>query len=385
MKRLIVAAIALTVTSSLATASNLNVSVKATANDTNAITVAPGDPVQFYITGDLSDDVNEGLALVGFNLHFTGGALAADTVDVPAGTIDCTNPMPGFVKPDGITNPAGFGGTLIGGDLVQVGGAQNTIENTVANAAFPIGTVLTGIAQPAGCGTATLATGTITAPAVAGTYELQISELFANVIKQGETGDVFWATEAAGVGTIENLVITVGDVPVGMTSASPVCDSTLTRASGNVVRFTFDGTLPGTPITGEVKVFALDDAGAFLGGDLSTGFNFSLESGNTVLRVEETGTAFTNATWYAVVNDGAWAGVQQFEVDYVVMPGNVNGDNFTDFGDLSAIFANQTGSADDQNVYDVNADGFVDFGDLSAANVFNGASMPTKPTGHTCP
>lgn len=387
MKRVFTASLAVALTASFASATDLNVSVKATVNDTNAITVAPGDPVEFYITADLSDDLNEGLALVGFNLHFTGNALASDTIDIPGGAISCGNPMPGFVKPDGITNPAGYGGTLIGDDLVQVGGAQNTILNTVANAAFPIGAVLTGIAQPAGCGTAVIATGSLTAPGE-GIYELQLSELFANVIKDGETGDVFWATEAAGVGSVSSLVITVGgDVPVGLASASPACDSTLTRSNGNVVRFTFDGTVASTPVPGEIKVFALDTAGAFTGGDLSANFSFSLEAGDTVLRVEETGTAYSNVTWYGVVNDGAWSGVKAFQVDYVVAPGNVNGDPFTDFGDLSAIFANQTGAASDQNVYDINSDGFVDFGDLSAANAFIAPAsvLPTKPSGHDCP
>ena len=58
---------------SSAWATNLNMNVKATANNTNAVTVAPNAPVDFYIEGTLGDDLNEGLALVGFNLHFTGG------------------------------------------------------------------------------------------------------------------------------------------------------------------------------------------------------------------------------------------------------------------------------------------------------------------------
>ena len=37
--------------------------------------------------------------------------------------------MSAFAPPDGLSNPAGYGGTLIGDAYVQVGGAQNTINN----------------------------------------------------------------------------------------------------------------------------------------------------------------------------------------------------------------------------------------------------------------
>ncbi len=227
MKRFVVCSLAVGLCSASAWASNLNVSVK--SGGSNAVTVAPNTVVNFQVEGTLSDALNEGLALVGFDLTFTGGALPTTTVVTPAGAISCANPMPAFVKPDGITNPAGYGGTLIGGNLVQVGGGQNTINNSVNNPAcapncapFPIGAVLTGVAQPGGCGTAVIATGSVTAPAADGAYQLNVINLFANVIKDGETGAVFWATEAAGVGTITNLTINVSAAPCnGFVSTSP--------------------------------------------------------------------------------------------------------------------------------------------------------------------
>ncbi|MGB2986600.1 MAG: hypothetical protein WBE26_12045 [Phycisphaerae bacterium] len=188
---------------------NLHVDVR--SGGSNSITVGPGAEVTYEVVGVLSDDSNEGLALFGLNLLFDGGDLAQ--ADTPTGvpTSGCDNPMINFTIPWGITNPDGFGGTVINGDLIQVGGGQNTINNTPDNAPYPIGPVLTGVAQPAGCGPAVLVTGTLTAPDAEGTYVLSVEELFANVILEGETGDPFWATSAAGVGMITNLSISVSE------------------------------------------------------------------------------------------------------------------------------------------------------------------------------
>lgn len=385
MKHFGIAVLAAGVCCSAALASDLNVSVKADKSGTNTVEVEPNEVFTFYIEGLLSDDMNEGLALVGFNLHFTGGPLTETTVDVPVGEVSCGNPMPNFVKPEGITNPAGINGTVIADKLVQVGGAQNSIRNTADNAPFPVGMVLTGIAQPSVCGTAVLATGTLTAPAGQGTYTLELSELFANVITLAETGNVFWATEAAGVGTIDNLTVNVSDILPPLLSSAPACDTALSRAQGNVIRLTFDGAVI-MPTAGEIVIRQLDAAGAFTGADLSPFFSYSLEAGDTVLRIEETGTALTDVTWYGIVNDGTWASAANFEVTYPSMPGNVNDDGFTNFIDLSAINANRTDTPADDDKYNINADGFVNFIDISLANTFvqMGSTRPDKPAGHDC-
>lgn len=200
-----------------ALASNLNVSVKSGGSST--VNVAPGATVNFTVEGILSDTLSEGLALVGFDLHFTGGALPANTVVEPSGAVSCGNPMAAFVKPDGITNPVGYKGTLIGNDLVQVGGGQNTIKNSVDNPAcapncapFPVGTPLLGVALPGVCGNAVIATGSFAAPMTPGNYQLQVINGFANVIKDGEVlANAFLATEAAGVNVAANLQINVQD------------------------------------------------------------------------------------------------------------------------------------------------------------------------------
>ncbi len=219
MKKLLSAVLAAGLVTATAQASNLNVSVVNAGDGASSVTVSPGDVVTYQVTGMLDDDVNEGLALVGFNLVFDGGDLPQ--TDTPTGVLSCGNPMVAFVKPEGITNPAGYGGTVIGGDLIQVGGGQNTIRNPIGNADFPIGDVQTGVAQPAGCGMAVLATGSFTAPMAEGTYNLSLQQLFANVIVDGDDGLPFWVTEAAGVGTISNLEVNVAIVACAIASADP--------------------------------------------------------------------------------------------------------------------------------------------------------------------
>ncbi|MCH7886205.1 MAG: hypothetical protein IIC01_13280 [Planctomycetes bacterium] len=198
-------------TQGAAAVARLHVSVE--SGGSNSITVARGAEVRYEVVGLLSDDANEGLALVGFDLVFDGGDLIP--ADEPFGepALGCESPMINFTKPWGITNPAGYGGTVIDGNLIQVGGGQNTINNTLEDFGFLMGPVLTGVAQPSGCGPAVLVTGTVTAPLTDGTYNLAIMELFANIIVQGETGEVFWASAAAGVGTLTNLRITVSGGP----------------------------------------------------------------------------------------------------------------------------------------------------------------------------
>jgi len=370
-------------------AATINLTVKAEANGTNAITVEPGAAVAFRVEGTLSGTASDGLALLGFDVDFTGGALAANTITPPSGTPSCANPMVNFVKLLGITNPAGYGGTLIAGDLIQVGGGQNTINNVAENAAFPIGEVIPQVAIPGGCpsgGPAIVAAGSLNAPMADGVYTLQVSNVFANVIRDGESGEVFWATDPATLGTTTNLTITVeagGIIPAALTGANPTCDTALSRASTSVIRLTFDAAIP-APIAGDIAIRELGPAGTFVGGDLSAQFTFTRESGNTVLRIQETGSVLVNTKWYGITN-ASWDGVDPFKVTHISMPGNVNNDGFTDFSDLSAIFASQTNSPADNDPYNVNADGFVDFSDLSAAFSFNGAVRPAKPDGHDCP
>jgi hypothetical protein len=192
-----------------ALAANLNVAV--TSNSNGVVAVEPGASVAYEVRGTLSDTSNRGLSLVLFDLTFTGGVL-------PPANEPTRNPMLNFARPAGITNPAGFGGTQAGGGLVQVGGAQNTIGNTLANAPFPIGTVIVDVAHAE----TILATGSLTAPLTPGVYQLTLSNLRAGVIQQGETGaGGFWATEPAGAGVVNHLTIEVIGLPVSVSGEGP--------------------------------------------------------------------------------------------------------------------------------------------------------------------
>ncbi len=231
MRKLGLTALALAAAGSAASAANLNVTV--TSGGSNNITVPPGCVVTYSVSGQLSDTNNEGLALVGFDLDFTGGALTPATVPTAA-------PMNNFVTPQGINNPpgaAGYGGTVIDGNLVQVGGGQNTIKNVVSNAPFPIGDVITGVAHTP----VEIVSGQLTAPANVGTYSLNVLNVFANQIKDGETGTVFWKTEAAGVGSISNLTINVqvgascGGTPISIVSSVPPTNWIDARQPSNIV------------------------------------------------------------------------------------------------------------------------------------------------------
>ena len=132
--------VAVLLSASATVEAELHVSVE--SGGSNSATVAPGAVVSYEVVGVLSDDANEGLALFGFNLVFDGGDLAP--ADTPAGepTPGCDNPMVNFTIPWGINNPGGYGGTVIDGDLIQVGGGQNTINNTPDNAPYPNGTAV---------------------------------------------------------------------------------------------------------------------------------------------------------------------------------------------------------------------------------------------------
>jgi len=382
---------------STAMATDINISVQQT-NGTNEITVAPGEMVDYKVFGVLTDDVNEGLALIGLSLHFTGGPLTPANTPLD-GDFTCTNPMRNFVKPEGMTNPDGYDGTVIGPDLIQCGGAQNTINNTVGNAAFPIGAVLTGVAQPAGCGPAVILTGSFLVPAdlAPGPYTLDAFDIFANVILDGEDGNPFWATEPAGLGSVTNLAITVGDVPVALVSSYPPftgfgvatvpAQGALWRSAGNVVRLTFDGALPGLPGAGQLLIQEMLAGGA-AGQDLSASFAFTLESGDMVLRIRDglttTPTAnLTHRRWYVIRNTGGWAGVANFVAEFPVQAGDASGDNRVlqaDAGLINTFVPCLTGCGD-QNRNDINGDARVLQADVGQA-ASSVSSLPVvKPTG----
>lgn len=229
-----------------ASASDLNLSIE--SGGQNAVTVSPGEIVTYNVVGELSDSLNEGLALFSIDLSMPGVTLTA------AGAPTTTN-MQNFDTPLGLSNPAGFGGTQAGSALKQIGGMQNTLNNSFA--AAPSGSVITGIAQP---GTPeTLATGQVVMPTVSGTYTLDASSVLANVIRQGETGFPTWFVDQAGIGTVTPLTVTVeslfADTNTLSLGAGGVVTLTLDAGASNAGLFYFmgasaSGTSPGFIIDG---------------------------------------------------------------------------------------------------------------------------------------
>ncbi len=304
-----------------ALASTLNLTVK--SGGSSSVNVAPGSTVNFTVEGVLNDNLNEGLALIGFDLHFTGGALAANTVVTPV-----ANPMKAFVKPDGITNPAGFIGTPIGGDLVQVGGGQNTIKNSVDNPAcapncapFPVGTPILGIAQVGQ--PVVIASGSFTAPNSGGPFTLQVLNGFANVIKDNETlANAFLATEAANVNVVANLTVTLGGCG-GIVSSNP--------AKCNVdARRPFPPNTPGSPSTvNSIALTMANGCGAAAPSDFAVACTPAGAPCPTVSNVQNAANTAT-VTFSTAIPAGKWTCVTHTASGTSAcigsLPGDANGD-----------------------------------------------------------
>lgn len=299
---------------------DLSLTIREAGGGSSAVEAAGGATVDYEVVGILSDTNNEGLALFGFTLAFDGGDLMQ--ASAPAGDI-----TDGFVSPNGINNPAGFGGTIINGDLVQVGGGQNTIKNTIDNAPFPIGmTVYTGL----GHSEVVLATGSLTVPngSDGEMFELAVSDVFANVIKQGETGMPFYKTEAAGVGSLTNLNITIGGGCMLVDASNPDTCSIDAGAPSNADG---SGSFGADSI---VLNFSCATAGTVEANDITIegGAAPSIDGGTNVgmtLELDLSGPIATGVyTCFAFNSDQTCVGY---------LPGDVDGSGTSDGGDVLAM------------------------------------------------
>lgn len=179
-------------------ASATDLAVSVLSGGQGNVQVTPGATVAYEVRGELTDALSGGLALFSLDLAFDGGPLPAAAP--PAGA-----PMSSFAVPAGVNNPQGFGGLPGPGGLLQVGGGQNTLNNSFGP--YPVGAVTTGVAQPGAA--VTLAAGQLTAPSQPGTYTLSVARVVANVIAPGATGLPVWKVEPAGPGPLAPLVIEV--------------------------------------------------------------------------------------------------------------------------------------------------------------------------------
>lgn len=239
-----------------AQASDLNLNLRSSGQ--SVIRVGPGASVPYVVQGELSNASSGGLAMFALDLSFTGGVLAQSATPTAF-------PMKNFATPLGICNPVGFGGTPVAGNLLQVGGAQNTIRNTVAP--FPTGNVIIDVAQH---GTpATLAAGVLSAPYHVGDFTLSASNVLANVLLPGQTGTPFWKVEQAGQGAVSNLTVhvqairIVGSSPISVTAGDSMTFS-ISAGPANAGRQylmlgSLTGTTPGQPLPGGLTLPLADD------------------------------------------------------------------------------------------------------------------------------
>lgn len=193
-------------TGSMATAAvTFDVSVKGTAGGVNAKTNR-GETVSFEIRGILdSASDNEGLAAFSVVLSMTG----PDEVNLgSAATVtEGDAVMDNFSRNEGYDNA--FGGTPNGNDLVQIGGASNSIDNDpLADPFLPFPGDGGIVPLAVGHTEVVLAAGTVIMPMTIGTYTLSVSELLANVISDEELGPIY-ATEMAVAGATTSLTIDV--------------------------------------------------------------------------------------------------------------------------------------------------------------------------------
>ncbi len=198
--RRLIARIALGATALLAapTLHATNLGLRLRSGGSSSIQVAPGQIVNWELVGELSDTASEGLALFSVDLSWNGGALAPAATPVAA-------PMTSFAVPAGLNNPQGFGGVVVASGLRQVGGAQNTLNNSFGP--YPVGSVTTGVAELGA--PQTLVSGQLTAPLTPGTYTLSVSRLVANVLAPGAGGVPVWKVEPAPPGTLVPLTVQV--------------------------------------------------------------------------------------------------------------------------------------------------------------------------------
>ncbi|MBI4719294.1 MAG: hypothetical protein HY763_15975 [Planctomycetes bacterium] len=380
VRALAAAAVASLVLAATASAAELNVSVTDAAG--NSVTqVQPGATVNYKVTGQLSDTSNEGLALFGFDLELTG---PGGTVALPKAGIPTTVPMNNFVIPLGISNPGtvtqddGYGGTIIAGKLVQCGGGQNTIKNTIANADFPIGTPILGVAK----GSAqVLLTGSFTAPAVEAQYTLTLSALFGNVIRAGEViTNPFLATDALGNSpTIGNLTINVVSCVPDIAGTSVPAQNTLDARyphdiNNAALKFgydTFDVDVPGSALACSLAPASFSVAE--VGGDgTAPGIASVVQVDADTVRI----------TLDAKIEPQAWTVISPVGANsakklcYGFLPGDVNGSRASNAQDITAI-VNALNNAVPRPISstDINRSGAANAQDITAlVNLLNGAA-----------
>lgn len=152
----------------------------------SGVNVPPGESLHYQVTASVSGAGHAGLAGFGFDVQTDTG------VTQPPASPGAS--LGAFARSAGLTNPGGFGGVPLGDDLLQVGGAQNTIGNdgVLPRPAYPSGPVVEGLGLS---GSVVLAEGIIRAPNTPGTYTVRLANPFAALLVEKTRG--FYRVEIA--------------------------------------------------------------------------------------------------------------------------------------------------------------------------------------------
>ncbi len=359
MRQFFLIALTTGLVTSSANASDLNVGTY--VGNSSSVTVPPGFVVSYEVVGELNDDLNEGLASIVLDLSFDGGDL--ETAQAPMHP-----PMTHFAIPRGLNNINGFGGAVVAGDLVQVGGIQNTMKATSAMGPYPNGPTIVGVAWPGE--PVVIAHGQFVAPTTPGTYTLWMQNVFANVIVEGETGDFFFATEPATVGTTSNLTVVVDANAVAIVSASPTTGTIDARQpwspDGSEIYGwdTIELTIVGDPASLNPADFAIVHTAPF--------------DPPTVVNVAPTGADTVSIELSAIIEVGEWTNLihtaSGTQVRVGFLPGDVDGSGLVSSADVLALIDHLNGESTLASYQtDINRDSTTDADDLARLiDLFNG-------------
>ncbi len=386
---------------SAAMGANLNVSVEQ-PDGSNTINVLAGATVEYSVMGQLDTDAdNRGLALAGFDLELLNEGTGTQAAPLPQADEPTGVEMLNFAVPEGINNPAGFGGTDSGGKLLQVGGAQNTINNTLdctvdadcpgasnlcdggtctASAPFPLGTVIENLGHTE----IELAKGSLTVPNGRGgtCYVLALTDLFANVISTTQNSPDFLATEAAGAGTIDNLTICIETcAAAAVLTSAPADQGSLWRSGKNIMRFGFDRAVV-LPDMGDIQIFeclgnpgAADDSTVDMSGD----FNITVDplDAEVLMVVGKGATTLNHRSWYKIVPACGVTGAYR---EFLLQIGDCDGNKFVTPADLSCINTEAAipGMKPDDARCDIDGNRFCTPADLSNSNSHSSGFVPNN-------
>lgn len=196
------------------------------------VVVSPGERIPFVVEGVLGGAETGGLALFSFDLE--AGGMSIESVGP-------TEAMAPFDRPLGVTNPDGFGGTMVDGRWVQIGGAQNTIRSRFAD--FPKGEVVEGIGL--GGRPVSLARGELVAPETDGLHSLVPIGLVANALAAGQEGRSFWTCVPVLPGSARGLAVWVVSGPHTLAVDAPPV-----RSAGPPLPDEFFAPRMGEPLAG---------------------------------------------------------------------------------------------------------------------------------------